>query len=220
MTLISIEGNIGSGKEEFIQFFKKYFSDEIIFIEDNVYNWKDKTLLNNFYKNPERWAFTLQIQSITQKYKRFLNLLPHKKKGSVIITHRSPMSDNFCFEKACVENGYITQKEDEIYQSVFDNYRIPRFHGVIYLKSNIDKCYEKIITRGDKSEKIISFDFLRSINSNYDSWIEKIKRDNIPLVEIDIENFRELEGNEMIQRRLYATIIENFPQLRSLSRRH
>ena len=58
MTLISIEGNIGSGKEEFIQFFNKYFTDDIIYIENCVYNWQSKSLLNNFYKNPSRWAFS------------------------------------------------------------------------------------------------------------------------------------------------------------------
>lgn len=220
MTLISIEGNIGSGKDEFIQFFKKYFTDEIIFIEDNVYNWKDKSLLNNFYKHPERWAFTLQIQSITQKFKRYLNVLPHKTKGSIIITHRSPMSDSFCFEKACVDSGYMTPKEDEIYQSVFENYRIPKFHGVIYLRSNVNKCYESIISMDDRIEKNINFDFLRRINQNYEKWISKIKGENIPLVEIDVEQFRDLDGSEMAQRKLYSTIISKFPHLEKFSRRY
>lgn len=213
MTLISIEGNIGSGKDEFINFFKKYFTDEILFIEDNVYNWKDKSLLMNFYKNPERWAFALQIQSITQKYKCFLNSLPYKQKGSVIITHRSPMSDNYCFEKACMDSGYITPKENDIYQNVFESYKIPKFHGVIYLKSNVNKCYEYIINTTDKIEKIINFDFLRNIDTNYEKWISKIREESIPLLEINVEEFRDLEGSEMVQQKLLSTILDNFPQL-------
>lgn len=216
MTLISIEGNIGSGKEEFMQFFKKYFTDDIIYIEDNIYNWKDKTLLTNFYKDPNRWAFTLQIQSITQKYKRFLNVLPHKQKGSIIITHRSPMSDNFCYEKSCLESGYITAKEDDIYQTVFENFRVPKFHGVIYLKSNVNKCYENIINNDDRVEKIINFDFLRNINNNYESWIEKIKIEKIPVLEINVEG---IDGNDILQQKIYNSIVSFFPSLGKFSRK-
>jgi deoxyadenosine/deoxycytidine kinase len=218
MTLISIEGNIGSGKEEFIQFFKKYFTDDIIFIEDNVYNWKDKSLLSNFYRDPHRWAFTLQVHSISQKYKRFVQVLPYKKKGSVMITHRSPMSDNFCFQKSCVESGYIDSKEDDIYQSVFENYRIPKFHGVIYLHSNVNKCYENIITKDINVEKSINFDFLMNIHNNYESWIGKIKKENIPVVEIQTDDFMDLDINEMVQRKLYDTIVNSFPDLLNFSK--
>lgn len=216
MTLISIEGNIGSGKEEFMHFFKKYFTDDIIYIEDNIYNWQDKTLLTNFYKDPNRWAFTLQIQSITQKYKRFLNVLPHKQKGSIIITHRSPMSDNFCYEKSCLESGYITAKEDDIYQTVFENFRVPKFHGVIYLKSNVNKCYENIINNDDRVEKIINFDFLRNINNNYESWIEKIKIEKIPVLEINVDG---IDGNDILQQKIYNNIIAFFPSLSKFSRK-
>lgn len=219
MTLISLEGNIGSGKEKFMQFFKKYFNDDIIFLEDNIYNWNDKTLLANFYKDPKRWAFAVQVHSISQKYKRYLNVLPHKKKGSVIITHRSPMSDKYCFKESCVDSGYMDNKETEIYDGVFDNYKIPRFHGVIYLRSDVNSCYEEIISKGNKTEKGIQFEFLVGVHRKYEEWVVSLKKEGIPVVEIDVEKFRNLDGNDMIQEKLYHIIIEKFPQLSNFSRK-
>lgn len=218
MTLISIEGNIGSGKENIIQFFKKYFKDDIIFIDDSIYNWKEKQLLKDFYKDPERWSFTLQIKSITQKYKNFLNVLPYKQKGSVIITNRSPMTDYYCFEKSSLENGFVSEIEDKIYKSVFESYKIPQFHGIIYLKSNVNKCYEKIITKDDKIEKYINFDYLISVNKNYEKWISDIKLKKIPLLEIDAEEFRDIDDNEMLQQKLLTQLLKTFPQLKSFSK--
>tara|TARA_B110000211_G_C13824662_1_gene440808 strand:+ start:24 stop:692 length:669 start_codon:yes stop_codon:yes gene_type:complete len=214
MTIISIEGNIGSGKESVLNVLKKYLKDDVTFLEDTVYNWNDKSLLSNFYKNPERWSFCIQIQSITQKYKRFMEILPHKKSEFVMFTHRSPMSDKSCFKKACTDMKYMTDKENEIYNSVFETHRIPKFHGLIYLKSNVNMCYENIISRKDKMENGLNFDFINRINDNYETWINKLKEENVVILEIDIEEYRDIEGNELLEERLMEMILKKFEILK------
>lgn len=219
MTIISIEGNIGADKECVINVLRKYLNEDVIFIDDSIYNWKDTVLLSNFYKIPERWAFCVQIQSITQKYKRFIEILPHKKSDFLMFTHRSPMSDKYCFEKSCRELKYLNDKENEIYNSVFETQRIPKFHGVIYLKSDVNRCYENIISKNDKIEKNINFDFIRQIDKNYELWITKLKEENIPILEIDVENFRDMEGNEMMEEKLIKLISDKFSVVKNYSRK-
>jgi len=72
MTIISLEGNIGSGKEQFIDFFKKYFTEELVFLDDSIYNWEDESLIKNFYKDPTRWSFTMEVHSTIQMFCKIL----------------------------------------------------------------------------------------------------------------------------------------------------
>ena len=129
------------------------------------------------------------------------------------------MSDNFCFSKSCYESNYMDDNEEDIYQSVFEKYKIPKYHGVIYLRSNVNKCYENIVTNDNKIEKNINFDYLRNIHNNYESWIDKIKSENIPVLEINAEDFRDLDANEMLQQKLYNNIVEKFPITKNFTRR-
>ena len=67
--IISIEGNIGSGKSKFIQLFKKYlndettFSDKFVFLSEPVDEWintkneNNENILEVFYKDRKRWSY-------------------------------------------------------------------------------------------------------------------------------------------------------------------
>ena len=115
--LISLEGNIGSGKESFVQFFKKKFdNNNIISLNDSIYNWENEKLLHDFYKDPKRWAFTLEIYSTQQKCKSLNTLRFNKNENQIILTKRSPISDKECFVKTCKKMEYMDDKEIEIYK--------------------------------------------------------------------------------------------------------
>jgi deoxyadenosine/deoxycytidine kinase len=212
MSIFCLEGNIGSGKELIIQFLKQYFKDNIIFFEDSVYNWDDHQFLREFYKDPKRWAMTMEIYSTTQKCKRFKEL--QISNDQLILTRRSPMSDRECFVKTCFQMGYITTKELQIYESVFQTFQMPKYNGVIYLKSNTNKCLESIVSKKLGLEKIINFDYIQKLNKNYDNWIMELKKQNINVLEIDMERFRDLDGNEKNQEILLDIILTRFPEFK------
>lgn len=211
MTIISLEGNIGSGKEHFIDFFKKYFTDEVVFLDDSIYNWEDESLIKKFYKEPSRWSFTLEVHSTIQKYQRILDVLRSKNCEQIIITRRSPISDRECFMKAFYTMKYVDQKEVSIYNNLFDSLVIPKFQGVIYLRSNVNKCYESIISKDYGYEKTINFDYIQKLHNNYEEWIGELKKENIPLLEIDIEKFRDIDGNEKLQEQILNMLTSKFP---------
>lgn len=211
--LISLEGNIGSGKESIINLIKKYFTDDITFFDDTIYNWENETLLKNFYKDPERWAFTLEVYSTSQKCKRLKNL--NYDNDFVIITKRSPISDKECFVKTCEEMEYMTKKELDIYNNLFETFKIPKYKGIIYLKSNINKCYENIITKQTGLENIINFKYIQTLNNIYEKWIDKLIKENIPVLVIDIEKYRDIDGSERMQEELVSILIDYFPFLKN-----
>lgn len=210
MIIFSLEGNIGCGKEQFIEFFKKYFTNELLFLDDSFYNWDNEELLKNFYSDPERWSLSLEIHSTLLKY----NSLKNRVDENIIITRRSPISDRECFVKACKDMKYINDKEYSIYNNFFETLTIPKIQGIIYLRSDVNSCYENIISRGTKYEKNISFDFIQKLHNRYTEWIENLKKERIPILEIDIENFRDIEGNEQSQEKLVKLITEKFYKIK------
>ena len=69
--IISIEGNIGSGKSRFLSFLKAKYKDnkDILFLNEPVDDWetiKDEngvTMLQKFYENPEKYSFSFQMMA-------------------------------------------------------------------------------------------------------------------------------------------------------------
>lgn len=216
--IISLEGNIGSGKDVIVNFFKKNFKDEVMFLDDTIFNWEDNCLLQSFYLQPERWALTLEIHSTLQKIKRLSNVelynTVHKEKCNITITKRSLMSDRSCFVETFKEMNYMNDKEIDIYNSFFSSFKVPVYDGIIYLRSNVNKCYENIIS---KQQSVVQFEYIEKLSKNYEKWIDNVKvnEPTIRLLEIDIEKYRDLDGNEMIQEKLLETILDKFPELRT-----
>ena len=73
--IISIDGNIGSGKSTALNFLKdKYkYDNSIIFLEEPVDTWNEikdegKTILGKFYENQEKYAFPFQMMAFITRY--------------------------------------------------------------------------------------------------------------------------------------------------------
>lgn len=196
MTIITIEGNIGSGKEEFIDFMKKYFTDDIKYLDES---YQDEILLKNFYKNPERWAFTYECFMINEKMKQIIK----KDKNTIWILVRSPTSCRDCFGKACFDNNFMDEQEYKVFEGLFAN--LPYMKNTIYLRTNVNKCYENIITKNKGYEKIISFDYIQKVHNLYEEWV----KDKDVLV-LDYEEYRNLDGNEKTQEDLLEIILKKF----------
>lgn len=210
MTIISLEGNIGSGKEAVIQVIKRYFVDSVLLFEDSVCNWKDHGLLRSFNKDPKRWALTLETYSVTQKCKRFMKRIPS---NAVVITRRSPMSNKECFVRTNVQMGHMTMDEKRVYDTVVSAQPIPQYQSVIYLKSVPDKCIENTLSK--KGVSGTSFDYIRNLHANYEDWISQLKQRKVDVIEIDMDVFSNLEGSDRVQDMLVDLLLARIPLLKN-----
>ena len=76
MSLIFVEGNIGTGKTTFVQFLEQNLNPEKYnIIYEPVDEWqklKDsqgKNILEHFYEDQEKWAFAFQMNSFISRVK-------------------------------------------------------------------------------------------------------------------------------------------------------
>ncbi|MCK4651197.1 deoxynucleoside kinase [Candidatus Babeliales bacterium] len=176
-----LEGNIGVGKSTFLEQIKKNLP-EIQILTEPKDNWTQQifgqSLLENFYKNPQRWAYTLETLAMICRAKDHIKE-QNQKNGNVLI-ERSVYSGHYCFAINGHQNGYFTQIEWNIYNKwanfILTNQCKPP-KGFIYLKATPQICIERIKKRGRMSEKSLTMAYLKQIHY----WHEKflIKKDNI-----------------------------------------
>jgi deoxyadenosine/deoxycytidine kinase len=188
MTLIlSIEGNIGSGKSTIIDYLKeKYKNDtnnEIVFLPEPVDEWEtikdeeNNTILQKFYADQKKYSFTFQIMAYISR----LNLLRKTIKenpGKIIISERSLFTDKYVFAKMLFDSGNMESIQYQIYNKWFESFLdIAPISKMIYLKTDPKVSFERISIRNRNGEEKIPFEYIESCHKYHNSMFDIIKFD-------------------------------------------
>jgi deoxyadenosine/deoxycytidine kinase len=190
--IISIEGNIGSGKSTLMENLKNYYKDDshIIFLKEPVDEWekiKDKngkTILEKFYENQEKYSFSFQMMAYISRLNilrdsfKFIDI--HSEKKYIIITERSLFTDKCVFAKMLYECDKMEDVNYQIYLSWFNTF-IEEFpiNKLIYVKALPEICYNRISKRSREGEQNISLEYLILCNKYHDDMIEYFEQNNI-----------------------------------------
>jgi len=172
--LFTIEGNIGSGKSTLISKLTKY--NHIVFLPEPVDIWNTIcdsagiTILENFYKDPGRYAFSFQMMAYISR----LALLRKEIRAdpdAIIITERSVWTDRYIFAKMLYDDHKISNIDYSIYLKWFDEFiRDIHLSGIIYVKTNPIICQERIILRNRIGETI-PLDYSINCHKYHEEWL-------------------------------------------------
>ena len=178
-----IEGNIGVGKSTLVS----ALSDRgLATLQEPVDSWSANTnkngnnILQEFYTDPKRWAYTFQSIAFRTRVMG-MDALP-----SDCIVERSVYTDRMVFAEAARDSGNIDDIEWVDYTGWFDfvmNKLGNRPTGIIYLRGSPETCMKQIEQRGRKGEENISMDYLRLLHKKHDNWL--IGEDNVLVLDID-----------------------------------
>ena len=168
--IISLDGNIGSGKSTLVNIIKR-FRPEYCMLDEPVNEWneiKDKdgvNLLENFYKDQQRWAYTFQNFAYITRLEKLKKAI--QKGNKIIITERSIFTDKNIFAKMLYEDGKLSHLEWDTYNRWFDFHKID-INGFIYLRTSPQVCQQRIQHRNRKGEEGIPFDYLKKLHSKHE----------------------------------------------------
>ena len=181
--ILSIEGNIGSGKTTLMTHLREEYKNNpcVIFLKEPVDEWetiKDangKTILEKFYENQETYSFAFQMMAYISR----LNLLRKALKGLdpckkyTIITERSLNTDRYVFAKMLYETGKMEDVCYEIYLNWFDTFseEFP-VHKVVYVKTAPEICHARISKRAREGEECIPLEYLQSCNKYHEDMLQ------------------------------------------------
>lgn len=204
MKIISIEGNIGSGKSTCIQYLKQLYRNNtnVYFIDEPIDDWNkitdnnNKTIFECFYQDKNRYSFPFQLTTLVTRYKKLketIELIKKRNKqnksriqNSIIITERCIFSDHCIFTKMLYDTGFITKMEYSIYMEYYNEFiKISQPIQYIFINTNIQTCLNRINKRLRSEEKSISHDYIHLCHNYYKSFIEHEKITNRKIHNID-----------------------------------
>lgn len=174
--IIFLEGNIGVGKSTFLAILGQRFDFDIIF--EPTDKWQqvstEGNLLDLFYKDTKRWAYTFQSYAFISRIKTHLDQNKKISTRSLQIFERSVYCDRFCFAKNCFENGLMSELEWNIYKEWF-SWIVPTYapepSGFIYLRALPDVCYQRLKKRNRTEESTVSLAYLNTLHTKHDDWL-------------------------------------------------
>lgn len=187
--VISIEGNIGSGKSTLIKYLKEHLpkrlkNDPIIFLPEPVAEWETirdidgKSMLENFYEDKKKYSFPFQIMAYATRLSLIYNAVRNNP-NSIIITERCLRTDKHVFLQMLYDTDLIEQMMYQIYTKLFDifsnDYEVDR---TIYISTRPDVCYDRIVTRNRMGENNISIEYLNECMKYHEMMMSDTIRTN------------------------------------------
>ncbi len=190
--ILSIDGNIGSGKSTLYDDLQKYYkdNDSICFVPEPVEDWKsivdsdNVPILTNLYKNTNKYAFRFQMMAYISR----LNLLRKtikRKNIKTIITERCVHTDKHVFAQMLYDDGLIEHDEFQIYLKWFEEFLDDiKLTGIIYVKADPDICNTRVQIRNREGEDI-PLEYLAKCHNYHENWLNGY--DNKLIIESNID---------------------------------
>jgi len=178
--VVSIEGNIGSGKSTMLKYFEKF--EDVELVPEPVAEWCNvggHNLLGKLYEDPKRWSF--QFQSYVQLTR--LQLLKKPTSCSVKIIERSIQNNRFCFLENARREGSLSGSELEVliewYKWLDTHLGIP-LDLIVYLRTSPQVAYDRLRKRGRKEEAGVPMQFIEGLHQSYEDWLIHQSQGNLP----------------------------------------
>ena len=172
---ICIEGNIGVGKTTLAKKISKDSNARLILEE-----FTNNPFLPNFYKEPEKYAFPLELFFMAERYKQLKGV----KEQEIFSTFT--VSDYFFIKSRLFAQNNLSSDELILFYRLFDIMlaSLPKPDLLIYLHTNIKSLQANIKKRDRSYERDITDEYLLKIQEKYFDFFKKQK--DFPVLIIDI----------------------------------
>ena len=156
---ISICGNIGCGKSTLLKNLESHgYKVHYEPINDM------KEMLDLFYVDMSRWAFTLQMQ-VLALYRQIWN---HTDTNDIHIIERSPFESRHVFASALIKDKQMNQAETKLYNVAYEQLSWQP-DILFYLRADPEVCMQRIKKRSRNCELSVSLDYIKSLHEEYEN---------------------------------------------------
>jgi len=175
---ICIEGNIGSGKTSLVEKLSFEYSSTKI-----LEQFQDNPFLPLFYQNPERYAFTVELFFLTERYKQLQNtfVIP-----DLFVQH---IISDFSFVKSLLfARKNLEDEEYRLFQMLYSvlSKSFPNPDLLVYLHRNSEYVLKNIKQRSRSYEQDIQIEYLLKIQDSYFEYLRNIT--SFPVLILDLKN--------------------------------
>lgn len=181
--LITLAGTVGVGKSTLTRNLATALNFQASYekVDGNPY-------LEDYYADFKQWSFHLQIYFLAERFKQQKAMF---ETGHGYVQDRSIYEDVGIFAKLQYDQGNMTPRDFETYQSLFEAMTLspyfPKPDVLLYLNGPLDKIIERVHCRGRKMETETPTKFWEDLYDRYQQWINNFTV--CPVLHLNIEEY-------------------------------
>jgi deoxyadenosine/deoxycytidine kinase len=219
--LVSIEGNISSGKSTIVKILKErtknngqfMIVDEPIDIWESIIDNGGNSIFHAFYENPTELGFTFQICALFTRFKSLSKIYDEAMlksqtigKPIIVLIERTVLTDYHIFAKMLRKANNMTEFEMLTYKLWFDEFS-EKFvlNKSVYLKVSPEICLQRVSVRSRDGEDKINLQYLQACHEQHEEFYKNVLSFNNCMV---IDNEKEMNSEDYEKN--VTEIIEHF----------
>jgi len=189
---IAIEGVIGVGKTCLAKMLTEKLSAKLV-----LEKFEENPFLEDFYAEPERYAFQTQLYFLLSRYRQQLDL------KQIDLFHNLLISDYMFAKDKLFAHLNLNEKELTLYNLIAKllEREIPKPDLVVFLQTSTDILMDNIKKRGRTYERSMSREYIESLNQIYNEYFFRYKDSPLIIVNTNEIDFVHNEGDldELLQ---------------------
>lgn len=192
---VVIEGNIGAGKTSLASRIADEYNARLV-----LEQFADNPFLPKFYKEPDKYAFQLELSFLAGRYKQL-----NEEFGTRDMFKSFTVADYYFMKSLVFAATTLKGDEYNLYRQIFYIIygQMPKPDIYVYLHQTPGRLLENIGRRGRDYEKHITAEYLQKIQESYFSFFRQ--NPGARYLIIDVNNIDFVE-NEEHYRKLIETI--------------
>lgn len=192
---VVIEGNIGAGKTSLSTRIASEYNARLV-----LEQFADNPFLPKFYKEPDKYAFPLELSFLASRYKQL-----NDEVGSQDIFRSFTVADYYFMKSLVFAASTLKGEEYNLYRQIFYIIygQMPKPDIYVYLHQTPERLMENIRKRGRDYEKHITAAYLRKIQESYFSFFRQNPESKYLIIDVNNIDFVE---NEEDYRKITETI--------------
>ncbi len=197
---IAIEGNIGAGKTSLAKMLGNDMNASLILEE-----FADNPFLPKFYKNPDKFAFPLELSFLAERYHQLKDRLSKQSLFSELV-----VSDYYIAKSLIFSRTNLSKHEYQLFRKMFliMDANLPKPDLLVYLHNDIEILQQNIKKRGRHYEQKIADEYLMKVQENYLNYIRQNAK--MPIIIIDTSQL-DFVANAQDYEKLHYLISQPYP---------
>ncbi|AMM44809.1 deoxynucleoside kinase [Bacillus phage SP-15] len=177
---IGVEGTVGAGKSTLTKALAEKFGFNLVSEQfENPY-------FDLFYREPEKYAFSMHIQMFRQHFKEVMKAM---ELGNVIMDRT--MLASLVFMKVLHQEGTVNEVDYKNYVDTITTFAplVKSPDVIIYLQVSKETSVHRIMNRGRSAELNASISYWYRLRDEYENWYKNYTQSPKILVNVDDLDF-------------------------------
>lgn len=183
--IITVEGNIGSGKTSFAKKLAYVYNAKLI-----LETFADNPFLQKFFVKQQDYALGMEMFFMAERYEQLKAELTDDNNGDKTVVIDYLFTKSLLYAKVNLDDA-----EYGLYQKIFNilNPKVIKSDMVIYLHSNLDRLVSNIYQRGREFELSVKKEYLKKIEDVYLNEFERIGDQTTLILDVSNADFVAVE---------------------------